>query len=66
MFRGTLNSTWGEALSTGTVAAGDEFTRTYTYTLAAEFNASNCYIVAFAHNFNNYEVRQAAEAALIP
>lgn len=58
VFRGAINTTWGEAVSTTSLGSTD--TKTYTYTLDAGWNADNCEIVAFIYkDAPDYEVMQA-------
>jgi len=58
VFRGAVNTTWGEAVSTTSLGSKDN--KTYTYTLDAGWNADNCEIVAFIYKeAPNYEVMQA-------
>lgn len=58
VFRGAVNTTWGEAVST--TSQGSKDNKTYSYTLDAGWNADNCEIVAFIYkDAPNYEVMQA-------
>jgi len=58
VFRGAVNTTWGEAISITTEGSKDN--KTYTYTLDSGWNADNCEIVAFIYRDGpDYEVMQA-------
>ncbi|MBL7777076.1 MAG: Omp28-related outer membrane protein [Chitinophagales bacterium] len=55
--RTALGGTWG---STGVIPAttvtGTDYTKTYTYTLPAGWNANRCHVVAFVHEYSsNYK-----------
>lgn len=65
VLRGAVNGTWGEALTSGTAAAGSSYSKTYTYTLNTEWNASKCSVVAFIYNSATYEVVQVQETKII-
>ena len=65
MLRATLNTVWGENLSTSVIATGTKITKNYTYAIPAAINniainVDNCSIVAFVHNNDTKVVRQAA------
>lgn len=66
VLRGSLNTTWGENLSTTSITAGSKITKSYTYTVPANYNINNCSIVAFVHNDDTKVVRQAAQKAIKP
>lgn len=65
VLRATINGTWGQPLTTESVQKDDRFTVSYSYTIPAGFDVTNCKVVAFVHDFENREVRQAEEAAVI-
>jgi len=60
---------WGDALISGAIAAGDTAVKTYNYTLPATFPATNgiapnenqCHVVAYIYDAATYEVIQAEE-----
>lgn len=65
MLRATLNTVWGESLSSSIIPTGTKITKNYTYTIPATINnvpvnVDNCSIVAFVHNNDTKVVRQAA------
>lgn len=60
MLRGSLNTSWGENLSTTAITTGTKITKDYTYTIDPNFNVDNCSVVAFVHNNDTKIVRQAA------
>jgi len=66
LFRGNINSTWGDQLSTASIGAGEIFTKSYTYTLPADYDASNCKVVAYVRNADSDEIVNAEEVALQP
>lgn len=58
VFRGAVNTTWGEAISTTTQGSIDN--KSYTYTLNANWDENNCEIVAFIYKEGpDYEIMQA-------
>jgi hypothetical protein len=58
VLRAVINTTWGEAISSSTQGSKDN--KSYTYTLAGNWNEDNCEIVAFVYKESpNYEVIQA-------
>lgn len=58
VFRGDVNSTWGESISTSTQGSKDN--KSYTFTLDAGWNADNCEVVAFIYKDTpDYEIIQA-------
>tara|TARA_B100000809_G_scaffold190351_2_gene188932 strand:- start:837 stop:1673 length:837 start_codon:yes stop_codon:yes gene_type:complete len=58
VFRGAVNTTWGEAVSTTPIGSKDN--KSYTYTLNAAWNADNCEVVAFIYKDSpDYEIMQA-------
>ena len=57
---------FGDALISGTIAAGDTAVKTYNYTLPADFkglapNENHCAVVAYIYDAATYEVIQAEE-----
>ena len=61
VFRGTINGTWGEEINTEAIAPEDEIAKSYSTTLNAEYNADQCYIIAYVSNSNTKEVLQVVE-----
>ncbi len=58
VFRGAVNTTWGEAIATTTQGSKDN--KSYTYTLNAAWDEDNCEIVAFVYKDSpDYEIMQA-------
>lgn len=69
VLRGSINSTWGDAIFTGgTAALNDSIVKSYTgYTLNAAYRSKKCHVVAYVYDANSssptyYEVLQAEEA----
>ena len=67
--RDGITTSWGDALISGTITAGDTAVKTYNYTLPVTFPATNgiapnenlCYVVAYIYDAVTYEVIQAEE-----
>lgn len=58
VLRGAVNTTWGEAINS--TVQGSKDNKSYTYTLAGNWNEDNCEIVAFIYKEGpDYEVIQA-------
>jgi hypothetical protein len=66
VFRTSLNGTWGEALSSSDIAAGQEITKQYSLTVDPGFDVGNCYVVAYIYDDDTKEVHQVAEAPVLP
>ena len=65
VLRGNVNGTWGDAVGTGTLTAGDTITLPYTYVLPANvLDAAHCALVAYVYRTDTYEVLQAEEHKL--
>lgn len=63
VLRGSMNGTWGTALSSGQqFAAGQQFTHSASFTLPANWNAQKVHIVAVLSKAGSKEVIQAEEA----
>lgn len=58
VFRKSLNGTWGQQLSRSEVPEGATYRVSLCHDLDANFDAGQCKIVAFVHNFTTKEVRQ--------
>ena len=61
VFRGTINGTWGEDINTTAIAPEDEIVKSYTTTLNANFDADQCYIIAYVANSETKEILQVIE-----
>lgn len=63
--RAVISDTWGTATTIpATPAMNTDYTETYTYTIPANYDLNNCYLVAFvnrydANDINNHEVLNA-------
>ena len=65
VLRGTINGTWGDALSTGSVAAGDFKISSYRTTLNAAWDARHCHVIAIISDSDTKEVLHVVEAGVI-
>jgi hypothetical protein len=68
VFRGSINGTWGEQLSPGTIPAGYVIRREYHYTIpeGKDWVPENLKILAFVHDHGKtYEIYQAEEIKLV-
>ncbi|MEM6261255.1 MAG: Omp28-related outer membrane protein [Bacteroidota bacterium] len=65
VIRDALNGTWGQPISSEATPANRRLTVSYAYTIPDNFNADNCYIVAFLHNFESRYVYQAEERRVV-
>lgn len=61
VLRASLTGDWGEEIGKAFIPE-DEITRTYTCTIPAEWDASNCGVVGFLQNPGSKAVEQSAEA----
>ena len=61
VFRTTMNGAWGEDINIEPIAPEDEIVNSYTTTLNAEYNADQCYIIAYVSNSNTKEILQVVE-----
>jgi hypothetical protein len=68
VFRGSLNGTFGEMISSGDFVVGDTIKRNFTGTLNAEWNASTMHAVVLVaqHTNTQREIVQARQVKLIP
>ncbi len=65
VLRGNVNGSWGDAIGTGTLTAGDTITLPYTYVLPANvLDAAHCALVAYVYRTDSYEVLQVEEHKL--
>jgi hypothetical protein len=72
VFRGAINSTYGEAIKTGGAVAGDTAVKSYLVNLLSlpaavnplnpTLDISHCYIIAFVYDANTKEILQVEEA----
>ncbi len=68
VMRGSMNGTWGDQLSTSTIASGTKFNKSYSYTIPqdSDWNPENMSIIAFVHDKNaTFEVLQVEEKHLV-
>lgn len=68
IFRGTLNGTWGQALSTADLGVGDTLTIDLSG-LNVPGNvlvAANCSVVAYVYEQDTYEIMQVNDRVLVP
>jgi len=65
MFRSTVNSTWGEAITTTGFAFGAIYSKEYTFQVDPAWNEKHGEIVAFIFKTNSKEVIQAESEHLI-
>lgn len=66
VLRGAINSTWGDAIFSSTIANNDSVVMPYTQVLNTAFVPSKCHVVAYVYDSNSasptyYEVFQAEE-----
>ncbi len=66
VLRTTLNGVWGENLSTtGNVAMGVPYQKTYNLVIHDTWKAEDCHIVAFVYNTESKQVLQVEELAVL-
>ena len=65
ILRGSMNTTWGTAVGSGSLVAGDAFSDTFSMTLDAGWNDTHCYVVAYLYNTATKEVVQVEEKEII-
>jgi thiol-disulfide isomerase/thioredoxin len=68
VLRESMNGVWGEKLSDIEIAAGEKFTKNYTYKISADsdWKPRHLKIIAFVHDYgDSFEILQAEEAHLI-
>lgn len=61
VFRKTLNGAWGTELNEETILADTEIIKNYSIKLDDNFNADNCYIIAYVYLRESKEVLQVIE-----
>lgn len=61
VFRKTMNGAWGEVLNDAPIAPEEEIVKTYTMKLDENWNADQCYIIAYVSNDDTKEVLQVIE-----
>ena len=59
--RDVINNAWGDSLTSGNVATGATFSKSYTYTINSAWNAKTCHVISFIYNASNYFVLQAED-----
>ncbi len=70
VFRGSLNSSWGETIFNTTINANDSIIKTYSnYAINNSYKSKKCHVVAYVYDANSssstyYEVMQAEEEKL--
>jgi hypothetical protein len=64
VLRGSLNGTYGDPINS--ITKGSINTNTYNTTISQEFDASNCYIVAFLYSEANQEIIEVEQTKVIP
>lgn len=64
VFRESLNSTFGENLSSNGGVTGDTIITSFNYFVPNSYNSKNCKLVTFVFNRDTQEVLQAEEVAL--
>jgi thiol-disulfide isomerase/thioredoxin len=66
VLRGSINGVWGEALnSSGSVAMGETYTKTYSQVFPEDWIPTDCHVVAFIYNEETKQVLQVEELAVI-
>lgn len=67
MLRANVNGTWGETIIASNAVVGDTITRNYAaFNINSNWNADNCYIVAYLYNTSTKEIIQAREKKIKP
>lgn len=64
VLRTSLNSTWGDTISSGPVEVLTPYNETYSTSWNAEWNEQNCHVVAFLYDMATFEVLQVEEISL--
>jgi len=64
VLRTSLNSTWGDTLSSGPVDILTPYEATFSTTWNSDWNEQNCHVVAFLYDLETYEVIQVEEIKL--
>lgn len=58
VFRDVINTTWGEEFVSGSIAAGQNETYTFSYTLNEVWNENHCEIIAYIYDAETREIIQ--------
>ncbi len=61
VFRGAVNSTWGDQIVNGTLEKGSVLSFSFSTVLDTAWNADHCHIVAFVYKYDDKSVLQADE-----
>ncbi len=64
MLRGAVNTTYGQAISTDPIIAGEQYNFNITYHLNPEWVAENCNIIAYVFEEESMEIIQVAELGI--
>jgi hypothetical protein len=64
VLRGSMNTTWGEEIAAGSMAAGDTVFSSYTMVLDTGWAENHMSVVAFVYDFTTKEIIQAEEEHL--
>lgn len=64
VLRTSLNSTWGDTISSGPVEVLNPYNKSYSTSWNAEWNEQNCHVVAFLYDMATFEVLQVEEISL--
>lgn len=64
MLRGAVNTTYGEAVSTEPIVAGEDYKFNFTYHLDPEWVTENCNIIVYILNDESREILQVAELGI--
>ena len=65
VLRAAINSTWGEKLTDEGLMSGETYSKTYSINIDADWDHSNCKVVAFVYNGDSMEVIQTEVKAII-
>jgi hypothetical protein len=68
VFRGAINGTWGEPVSSAVIAKGQSITKTFNYTIPStkDWKPENLKILAYVHDYGkSYKILQVEEKDLI-
>lgn len=67
VLRGNLNGAYGDPAVTGTLAAGDTVSRSFSYTLPSNvIEPNNCALVAYVARTDTKEIMQVVERKFVP
>ncbi len=60
VFRGTLNGAWGTEINEE-IVPNEDIVKSYSITMDENFNADNCYVIAYLYNRETKEILQVTE-----